>query len=100
MEGMLINNKVRIRKLDASNIVVETLEIIQVGKAGQRDGTTREDWQIAGYYGTVEHALIGAQKVMLEKKIEENPTVKEMLDKIKESKEQILKAVKNGKVEI
>lgn len=86
-----INDKLRIRRLDDKNIIIEELNGNIVNKHTKE---ARAGWQWRGYYGTLESALKGILSKQLLDSIDDEITLKEVLDKI----EQVRQEIKNAKI--
>lgn len=92
-----INDKIRISKLDESNLVIEKYKIVSSEEKG-----TRPEWVRCGYYGSVKAALVGVLKYELFDSLEEEMTLKDLINKIDESVNLIEKIVnlKGGKLNV
>lgn len=86
-----INNKLRIRRLDDKNIIIEELNDNIVNKHTKE---VRAGWQWCGYYGTLESALKEILSKQLLNSVDDEITLKEVLDKI----EQVRQEIKNAKI--
>lgn len=87
-----INDKLRIRKLDDKNLVIEELKTINSEKKGIHD-----EWRWCGYYGDLKTALSGVLNKQLFDSVEEELTIKTIIDKIDDAKYEIIKAMKESK---
>lgn len=88
-----INEKLRIKKLDDRNLELEEYRKVVNPK-------TKEEvlsWKWCGYYGDLKSACLGALSKIMFDYAEEEITLKEVVAKIEVAREQVEKAVKNGK---
>lgn len=85
-----INDKLRISKLDERNLE------LQEYRKGVNPKTKEEvwSWKLCGYYGDLRTACLGALSKIMFDYVDEETTLKEVLAKIDESREQIENAVK------
>ena len=79
-----INNKLRIRKLDDKNIVVEQLKTIDGKTKGLHD-----EWILFGYYGTLKSALKGCLDKQLFDTVNEGLQLKDIITKIENAENNI-----------
>jgi len=86
-----INDKLRIRKLDDNNLVIEVLKTINSEKKGIHD-----EWRWYGYYGNLQTALSGVLKKLLFDSVEEELTIQTIINKIDDAEYKIIKAMKEG----
>ena len=86
-----INDKLRIRRTDEKNLVIEEYSDKIVNP---RTKEITSGWQWCGYYGTLESALKGILSKQLLDSIDDEITLKEVLDKI----EQVRQEIKNAKI--
>lgn len=84
-----INDKLRIRKLDDRNIVVEQLKTIEGKTKGLHD-----EWILFGYYGTLKSALKGCLDKQLFDTVNEELQLKDIISKI----ENVENNIKNMKI--
>lgn len=92
---LIINNKLRIRKLDETNLVMEKLKIVSSEVKG-----TREEWVFEGYYGSLEWALSSVLKKELFDSLEEEVEIKDLLKVIEKTSQDIRKEVKKYNIKI
>lgn len=87
-----INEKLRISKLDDRNLQLEE------HRNGVNPKTKEEvwSWKWCGYYGDLRTACLGALSKIMFDYADEELTLKEVLSKIDEAREQIENAVKGG----
>lgn len=85
-----INEKLRISKLDERNLE------LQEYRKGVNPKTKEEvwSWKWCGYYGDLRTACLGALSKIMFDYADEETTLKEVLAKIDEAREQIANAVK------
>lgn len=85
-----INEKLRIAKLDEHNLQIEEY------RKGVNPKTKEEvwSWKWFGYYGDLRTACLGALSKIMFDYADEELTLKEVLAKIEEAREQIENAVK------
>ena len=85
-----INDKLRISKLDERNLQLEEY------RKGVNPKTKEEvwSWKWCGYYGDLRTACLGALSKIMFDYVDEELTLKEVLAKIDEAREQIANAVK------
>lgn len=85
-----INEKLRISKLDERNLE------LQEYRKGVNPKTKEEvwSWKWCGYYGDLRTACLGALSKIMFDYADEEMTLKEVLAKIDEAREQIANAVK------
>lgn len=86
-----INEKLRIRKLDDKNLVIEELKTINSEKKGIHD-----EWRWCGYYGNLKTALSGVLKKLLFDGVEEELTIQNVINRIDDAEYKIIKAMREG----
>lgn len=79
-----INDKLRIRKLDDKNIVVEQLKTMKGKTKGLHD-----EWILFGYYGTLKSALKGCLNKQLFDTVNEELQLKDIVAKIENAENNI-----------
>lgn len=83
-----ITENLRIRRADDKNVVIEELRDV----TNKKTQTTNKQWCWCGYYGSIRSALLGCMDKLLIDSAEDNITVKDLISKIDNIKEQIEKA--------
>lgn len=83
-----ITEKLRIVKADDKNLALEELRDV----TNKKTQTTNKQWCWCGYYGSIRSALLGCMDKLLIDSAEDNITVKDLISKIDNIKEQIEKA--------
>lgn len=83
-----ITENLRIRRADDKNVVIEELRDV----TDKKTQTTNKQWCWCGYYGSIRSALLGCMDKLLIDSAEDNITVKDLISKIDNIKEQIEKA--------
>lgn len=83
-----ITEKLRIVKADDKNLALEELRDV----TSKKSQTTNKQWCWCGYYGSIRSALLGCMDKLLIDSAEDNITVKDLISKIDNIKEQIEKA--------
>lgn len=85
-----INDKLRIRRFDDKNFVVEQLRDVE----NLKTKTTTKKWIWCGYYGDVKTALVGVLHKCLFDSEEEKLELKDILNKI----ESVVNDIKNMEI--
>ena len=86
-----INDKLRIRRTDEKNLVIEEYSDKIVNP---RTKEITSGWQWCGYYGTLEAAFQGVLNKQLLDSVDEELEIKDVLGKI----EQVRQEIKNAKI--
>lgn len=89
MKALYINENTRITRFDEKNLQIETLKSVK-----KKNGEIVEQWLGNGFYGSLETALTGVLKKELLSAPEECETLREVIQKIEDSKTEIINAVK------
>ncbi|MBO5280309.1 MAG: hypothetical protein J6B55_03705 [Clostridia bacterium] len=84
-----INDNLRIKKLDEKNLSLESFSEI---KTKQTD-PPKKAWRHCGYYGDLKSALQGALKKQLFDSVENEQTVKDLIEEIRGAEQSIFAAV-------
>lgn len=79
-----INDKLRIRKLDDKNIIVEQLKTIEGKTKGLHD-----EWILFGYYGTLKSAIQGCLYKQLFDTVNEELQLKDIIARIETAESNI-----------
>lgn len=83
---ILINDSVRITRLDRLNLQVEVLETVINPETKQE----RQEWKWQGYYGTLRSALVSVLNHFAVKLVDEDiKGVREIIARLDQIKEQI-----------
>lgn len=83
---ILINDSVRITRLDKLNLQVEVLETVVNPETKQK----RQEWKGRGYYGTLRSALVGVLNHFAMKLVDEEiKGVREIIARLDQIKEEI-----------
>lgn len=85
-----INNKLRIRRADDRNLVIEEFRDVTDPKAK----TTNKQWCWCGWYGDLKTALLGVLHKQLFDSAEEELQIKDLIERI----EKVENYIKNMKV--
>ncbi len=87
-----INEKLRISKCDNLNLQIEEY------RKGINPKTKEEvwSWKWCGYYGDLKTALLGVLSKKLFDSVDEELTLKELVSKIDEARQEIINAIKGG----
>lgn len=80
-----ITEKLRIRRADDENLVIEELRDV----TSQKSQTTNKQWCWCGYYGDLKTALLGALHKQLIDSIEEELQLKDIIDRIETAENNI-----------
>lgn len=86
-----INETLRIKKLDDKNLELEEYRKVVNPKTKEESFA----WKWCGYYGDLRSALCGALSKRLFDGADEELSLKELVAKIDEAREQVVNAVKN-----
>lgn len=86
-----INDKLRVRRIDDKNLVIEEYNDKIVNP---RTKEITSGWQWCGYYGTLEAAFQGVLNKQLLDSVDEELEIKDVLGKI----EQVRQEIKNAKI--
>lgn len=87
-----INEKLRIKKLDERCLQIEEYRAVVNAKTKEESFA----WKWCGYYGDLRTACLGALSKIMVDYADEELTLKEVLAKIDEARNQIEKAVRNA----
>lgn len=82
-------DKFRIRRFDASNIVIEQLKKIQITIDNKKTGEIKNDWVVLSYHGTLRNALKNLVDVKLSN--EDYKSINQVLEDIERLKKFIEK---------
>lgn len=83
-----INDKLRIRKIDERNLVIEELRIVESKKLGKH-----EEWCWDGYFGDLKSAFLGAFHKQLFDSADEEIELKNIIYKINSIEKEIKNAM-------
>ncbi len=87
-----ISDTLRITKLDDNCLQLEAYKPV----TSKKHGTTTMQWKWLGYYGDVKTALMGALKKQLFDCADEEIEVKNLIERIEQAENNILKAIANS----
>ena len=89
---MQINDKLRIRKLDKDNLILEELREVKSKKLE----TTIKKWCWYGYYSTVKSALKSALDKVIFDSVEQVEQIKDLINVIDSAEQRIIAAIEKG----